>query len=618
DGVRVVIHPRLLEEEERGKLRELCAEYDVVVANTIIAWPAVRAARAAGKRVIWYLHETLVAVRLMREIAEMMPTLDLATLLVTPTRQTARIFQDLTPTTIEVVPYGIPAPSIAARNNKNGRKAFITMASLEPRKGQDILVQAIKLLPKDLQASATFRIVGRPLEPIFCERLRADATGINAIEFTGELNHVRSLELLAASDALVCSSRDETMPLAILEAMSLGKVVISTDVGGIAEWVRDEMNGLLVEQDNPTALARALERCLENEGLTKRLRTGAQRTYARHFTLERFAQHFARLLIDLSPASRVRDANIATGYAEWLEQTGKIDHAKLRRRLRRMRREPLISVLLPVYNPDLELLKVAIDSIKSQVYENWQLCIADDASTDASVRPFLEGQARDENRIKLTFRERNGHISACSNSALQLATGEWCALLDQDDVVAPEALAGVAIEIDRHPDAGLIYSDEDKIDRAGKRSEPFSKPIGIQSYFLVRITSIISEFIGVICCARSADSVRDWKVRRIMTLLCAASNFCSHRRCVTSRGSFIIGAPSREVWRRSWMRNRMRKRRRDARSVILCDAEKSRRVWKLVPKVSNRIASSTNCRNRRRSFRSSFRRATGLNCSNNA
>ncbi|MGZ5022362.1 MAG: glycosyltransferase, partial [Chthoniobacterales bacterium] len=475
DGVSVVIHPRLLEEDERGKLRELCAEYDVVVANTIIAWPAVRAARAAGKRVIWYLHETLVAVRLMREIAEMMPTLDLATLLVTPTRQTARIFQDLTPTTIEVVPYGIPAPSIAARNNKNGRKAFITMASLEPRKGQDILVQAIKLLPKDLQASATFRIVGRPLEPIFCEKLRADAAGINAIEFTGELNHVRSLELLAASDALVCSSRDETMPLAILEAMSLGKVVISTDVGGIAEWVRDEMNGLLVERDNPAALARALERCLENEGLTKRLRTGAQRTYARHFTLERFAQHFARLLIDLAPASRVRDANIATGYAEWLQQTEKIDHARLRRRLRRMRREPLISVLLPVYNPNLELLKVAIDSIKSQVYENWQLCIADDASTDASVRPFLEGQARDENRIKLTFRERNGHISACSNSALRLATGEWCALLDQDDVVAAEALACVAIEIDRHPDAGLIYSDEDKIDRAGKRSEPFFK-----------------------------------------------------------------------------------------------------------------------------------------------
>ena len=94
DGVKIVIHPRLLEEEKR--LRALCAEHDVVVANTIISWPVVVAAREEGKRAIWYLHETLVAVRLMREIAGMMPTLDTASLLITPTRQSARIFQDLT------------------------------------------------------------------------------------------------------------------------------------------------------------------------------------------------------------------------------------------------------------------------------------------------------------------------------------------------------------------------------------------------------------------------------------------------------------------------------------------------------------------------------------------
>jgi GT2 family glycosyltransferase len=77
--------------------------------------------------------------------------------------------------------------------------------------------------------------------------------------------------------------------------------------------------------------------------------------------------------------------------------------------------------------------------------------------------------------LKLTFRETNGHISACSNSALALATGEWCALLDQDDALAEHALARVAREIDAHPDAGLIYSDEDKIDVAGARENPFFK-----------------------------------------------------------------------------------------------------------------------------------------------
>src|SRR5205823_9426343 len=117
----------------------------------------------------------------------------------------------------------------------------------------------------------------------------------------------------------------------------------------------------------------------------------------------------------------------------------------------------------------------AIDSVQCQIYENWELCIADDASTDQRVRPFLLERAETDKRIKVVFRTANGHISACSNSALALATGEWCALLDQDDRLAENALAFVALEIVAHSDAGLIYSDEDKIDHHGARSNPFFK-----------------------------------------------------------------------------------------------------------------------------------------------
>jgi glycosyltransferase involved in cell wall biosynthesis len=148
----------------------------------------------------------------------------------------------------------------------------------------------------------------------------------------------------------------------------------------------------------------------------------------------------------------------------------------LRRRLRALREQPLISIVLPVYNPDLKFLRAAVDSIRNQIYERWELCIADDASTDPEVRQFLEKIAGSDARIKLTFRAKNGHISACSNSALELATGDWCALLDQDDAFAENALALVALEIAQHPEAGLLYSDEDKIDENGARSNPFFKP----------------------------------------------------------------------------------------------------------------------------------------------
>ncbi len=139
-------------------------------------------------------------------------------------------------------------------------------------------------------------------------------------------------------------------------------------------------------------------------------------------------------------------------------------------------RRPVISVLLPVYSPDLRLLDEAIASVRAQLYENWELCVADDASTNEEVRPFLERKTLEEKRIRVCLRETNGHISACSNSALALAKGEWCTLLDQDDLLAEEALAEVICEINRQPEAGLIYSDEDFIDSRGRRSNPFFKP----------------------------------------------------------------------------------------------------------------------------------------------
>src|SRR4051812_25958216 len=166
-------------------------------------------------------------------------------------------------------------------------------------------------------------------------------------------------------------------------------------------------------------------------------------------------------------------------YAAWVKQFDSIgprERIAFRRDLRGLRRHPLISIVMPVYNPDLGHLSSAIDSVRSQIYERWELCIADDASTDASVTRLLNGYATADSRIKITFRERNGHIAACSNSALELATGEWVALLDQDDVLSEHAIAVVAGTIEEHAEAGLIYSDEDKIDASGACCCPFFKP----------------------------------------------------------------------------------------------------------------------------------------------
>ncbi len=138
--------------------------------------------------------------------------------------------------------------------------------------------------------------------------------------------------------------------------------------------------------------------------------------------------------------------------------------------------KPLISVLIPVYNVKPSYLRACIDSVTNGYYDNYEICIADDCSTDPKVREtlrFYEGT----DRIKIVYRSENGHISRATNSALELATGEFCAFLDCDDVLSPDALYSVAKVLNDNRDYDLIYSDEDKIDDRGRRSEPSFKPV---------------------------------------------------------------------------------------------------------------------------------------------
>jgi glycosyltransferase involved in cell wall biosynthesis len=114
--------------------------------------------------------------------------------------------------------------------------------------------------------------------------------------------------------------------------------------------------------------------------------------------------------------------------------------------------------------------------VLNQIYPHWELCIADDASSVPHVREIIEHYAQREPRIKRLFREQNGHISEATNSALTLATGGFFALLDHDDELSPDALYWVAREITEHPQAVIVYSDEDKIDEVGFCNGAYLKP----------------------------------------------------------------------------------------------------------------------------------------------
>jgi GT2 family glycosyltransferase len=149
---------------------------------------------------------------------------------------------------------------------------------------------------------------------------------------------------------------------------------------------------------------------------------------------------------------------------------------EMRRRGRRFSYRPKISVVMPVFDPEPEWLRLAVESVRGQVYPDWELCIADDGSTREGVRELLRSYARTDPRIVVTFLERNQGISAASNAALHQATGEFVGFLDHDDELKPNALFEVARLLNERRDLDYIYSDEDKKELDGRLTDAFFKP----------------------------------------------------------------------------------------------------------------------------------------------
>jgi len=137
---------------------------------------------------------------------------------------------------------------------------------------------------------------------------------------------------------------------------------------------------------------------------------------------------------------------------------------------------PRISILMPVYKVPAGLLRAAIDSVLAQDYADWELCIVDDKSDSAELESALRRYAGTDPRIKVVFAQTNGGISSATNLALAQATGEFVALLDNDDLLTNDALSTVARKLAEDPEIDVAYSDECKTDEAGRPIEIFAKP----------------------------------------------------------------------------------------------------------------------------------------------
>lgn len=158
-------------------------------------------------------------------------------------------------------------------------------------------------------------------------------------------------------------------------------------------------------------------------------------------------------------------------YNNWIVEKEKVE------RIFKFKYNPKISLVMPVYNVEPNLLEACLESILNQTYKNFEICIADDnSSKKETLEKLKEYEEKYHDVIKVVYRKKNGHISEATNSALKLVTGEFIGLIDNDDVLAYNALYEnvKALNADRNID--FLYSDEDKLNLEGKRCEPHFKP----------------------------------------------------------------------------------------------------------------------------------------------
>ena len=217
--------------------------------------------------------------------------------------------------------------------------------------------------------------------------------------------------------------------------------------------------------------------------LTQQSRHSLKRAFllAKNYLKNYGARALIQRIVDVSRQGTGKNMLVGESYAAYEDfqqdwALSEQDFQVMGEAVKQFSSSPLISLIMPVFDPEENWLTQAIDSVICQSYSNWELCVADDASNKDAVREILDEYSHSDSRIKVIKRSENGHISAASNSALSLATGDWVAFLDHDDLLHPAALFCVAKCLQKNPHIKFIYTDEDRIDLDGKKFNPYFKP----------------------------------------------------------------------------------------------------------------------------------------------
>jgi glycosyltransferase involved in cell wall biosynthesis len=293
-----VIIDATLSGEPDSQTAKLMAAFDLILANTIVAWPSVQVAHDSGTPVLWLLHESSAGQRMAHQNETIRRALIEADDVIFACAATRSLYAEFSNgSNYRTIPYGTQAPVVPPDlAPKGARTTFVHIGSIEPRKGQDLLLQALQRLDKSATEEMDFILIGRVLDVDYEDRIRPLLAATASARYLGALAHNEVIRALATADALICSSRDEVFPVTIMEAMALGKPVIATNVGGVSEMIRDGIDGLVVAPEDVQALATAITRMASDASDRERMGQAARQRFVETLTIERMAERLLDLI----------------------------------------------------------------------------------------------------------------------------------------------------------------------------------------------------------------------------------------------------------------------------------------------------------------------------------
>lgn len=321
----------------------------------------------------------------------------------------------------------------------------------------------------------------------------------NAVVMSDCLSEVDMDLLRAASDCLVSAHRSEGFGLNLGEFMALGKAVVATNYSGNVDFFSEDVgypiDYRLLEIDEQVGpyLPGYVWAEPDSASLVKQMRLAfddRKRSSRRQAAKDRI-KDFSPAAIGKAIRSRLEaldlDKNLGESgleFRKYLCRSHTVANPSLcatlsretRDKIEKMAFRPRLSIVVPVYNVPPRYLQECIESVRSQSYPFWELCLCDDASSDQDSVSALEAYRGSDARIKIRRLAANVGIAGATNAAAEIATGEFLLFLDNDDVLAPDALMEIVFALNEDQSLDCVYTDEEKIDERGDLIEHFYKP----------------------------------------------------------------------------------------------------------------------------------------------